>query len=314
MSKPMNGCAETPCNVTAMKALVTGGTGFVGRHLVAHLRESGDEVVVAESDVTDREAVRAELSAAQPDAVYHLAGLAHVGASWDQPGETFRVNAQGTVEVLAAAAALGAPPRVLVVSSAEVYGAVAPEQVPLDEDAPAAPASPYAASKLAAEIAAAQAHRGWGLPALWVRAFNHTGPGQAPTFLIPALAKRIATAERTGEALLPVGNLSPRRDFTDVRDVVRAYRLLVDKGEAGRLYNVCTGTAVSVQEVADRMRGLATVEVRFEVDDELVRPVDVPVLAGDNRRLVDATGWEPTFTLDQTLADVLDDARAGLDG
>lgn len=292
-----------------MKAFVTGGKGFVGRHLVAHLEAAGDEVVVSESDVTDARSLRSEMASSQPDAVYHLAGLAHVGESWDQPGETFRVNTQGTVEVLAAAARLEALPRVLVVSSAEVYGAVTPDQVPLGEGDRAEPVSPYAASKLAAEVAAAQAHRGWGLPVVWVRAFNHTGPGQAATFLIPALARRIAEAERSGDAVLPVGNLTPERDFTDVRDVVRAYRLLVEKGEPGTLYNVCTGRAVSVQQVADRMSALAAVEVRFEVDEDLVRPVDVPVLVGDNRRLVEATGWEPSFTLDQTLADVLAEAR-----
>lgn len=293
-----------------MRALVTGGGGFVGRHLVAHLAEVGDEVVLSEVDITDGPAVVAEMVAVAPDAVYHLAGLAHVGQSWEQPGETFRVNTVGTVEVLAAAARIQALPRVLVVSSAEVYGAVTPADVPLAEGAPTRPTSPYAASKLAAEVAARQAHLGWGLPTVCVRSFNHTGPGQAPGFLVPALARRIAHAERTGDVVLPVGNLTPRRDFTDVRDVVRAYRLVLAKGEAGVTYNVCTGRAVAVEEIAERMRGLATVPVRFEADPALVRPVDVPVLLGDNRALVDATGWEPRIPLEQTLADVLAEARA----
>lgn len=294
-----------------MRALVTGGHGFVGRHLVAHLRDEGDEIIVGSFDVTDGDAVRRDVAAEAPDVIYHLAGLPHVGESWDQPGETFRVNTQGTVEVLAAAAACERPPRVLVVSSAEVYGAVTPDDVPLNEDAPVRPVSPYAASKAAAEVAALQAHRGWAVPALCVRAFNHAGPGQSPTFLIPALARRIAEAERTGETVLPVGNLSPRRDFTDVRDVVRAYRLVIEKGEPGTTYNVCTGRAVAVAEVAEKMRSLSTADLRFEPDESLMRPVDVPVLVGDNRRLVDATGWEPAHTLDETLADVLHDARSG---
>ncbi|MGI8793863.1 MAG: GDP-mannose 4,6-dehydratase [Acidimicrobiales bacterium] len=296
-----------------MKALVTGGRGFVGAHLVDYLRASGDEVLFSDADITDGPAIREEILANQADALYHLAGLAHVGESWDQPAETFRVNALGTVEVLAAASACSRPPRVLVVSSAEVYGTVTPDEVPLNEDAPLRPVSPYAASKVAAEYAALQAHLGPKLEVMRARAFNHAGPGQAPTFLIPALARRIATAEVDGSDALAVGNLSPRRDFTDVRDVVRAYRLIIERGEPGQVYNVCTGVDVAVEEIADAMLAMSTARARFEVDPALMRPVDVPVLRGDNRRLVTATGWEPTLTLEQTLADVLAEARAAVE-
>ncbi len=290
-----------------MRALITGGKGFVGRWLAAHLAERGDEVVVIdiETDVADGLAVQRVMGDVQPDAVYHLAALTHVGESWDDPSRVLRVNVLGTAEILAAARALAAPPRVLVVSSAEVYGVVRPEQLPLNEDSPALPASPYAASKLAAEAVALQAWRGFGQPVVVVRPFNHIGPGQSPSFFVPALAKRIVEARRSGTASLPVGTLTTRRDFTDVRDVVVAYRLLVEHGVPGEVYNVCSGRDVAMSDVADQLLELAGAALTLERDPALVRPVDVPVLRGDAGRLRAATGWQPTITLATTLADVL---------
>jgi GDP-4-dehydro-6-deoxy-D-mannose reductase len=195
---------------------------------------------------------------------------------------------------------------VLVTSSAEVYGAVTePALLPLDEDSPTAPLTPYAASKLAAEAVVAQAHLGHGQHVVTVRPFNHIGPGQTPNFAVPALAKRIVEADRRGAPTIPVGNLSARRDFTDVRDVVRAYRLLIEFGHPGEVYNVCSGRDVSIREIADGLLTLAGTTLEFETDPSLVRPVEVPVLRGDPGRLVDATGWKPEIPLDQTLADVL---------
>jgi len=290
-----------------VRALITGGKGFVGRWLAAHLAEQGDDVAVIdlETDVADGVAVRRVMDEVRPDAVYHLAARTHVGESWDDPSEVLRVNVLGTAEVLAAARAVGSAPRVVVVSSAEVYGVVRPEQLPLTEDSPARPASPYAASKLAAEAVALQAWRGFGQPVLVVRPFNHIGPGQSPGFFVPALAKRIVEARRSGATSLPVGTLTTRRDFTDVRDVVVAYRLLVERGDPGEVYNVCSGRDVAMSEVAAQLLELAGAELTLETDPELVRPVDVPVLRGDAGRLQAATGWEPTITLAATLADVL---------
>ncbi len=168
-----------------------------------------------------------------------------------------RVNVLGTAEILAAARALPASPRMLVVSSAEVYGIVAPDQLPLGEDTPTVPASPYAASKLAAEAVALQAWRGYGQPVIVVRPFNHIGPGQSPNFFVPALAKRIVDARRSGARSLRVGTLTTRRDFTDVRDVVAAYRLLMERGAEGAVYNVCSGTDVAMSEVAAQLLRLA---------------------------------------------------------
>jgi len=290
-----------------VRALITGGKGFVGQWLAAHLAERGDEVAAidVETDVADGGAVRRVMDDVAPDAVYHLAALTHVGESWDDPSRVLRVNVLGTAEILAAARAVGSAPRVLVVSSAEVYGVVRPEQLPITENSPARPVSPYAASKLAAEAIALQAWRGFGQPVIVVRPFNHIGPGQSPSFFVPAMAKRIVEAKSSGAASLPVGTLTTRRDFTDVRDVVVAYRLLIERGLPGEVYNVCSGRDVAMSEVAAQLLELADADVKLETDPSLVRPVDVPVLRGDASRLRAATGWQPTIALATSLTDVL---------
>jgi GDP-4-dehydro-6-deoxy-D-mannose reductase len=234
-----------------------------------------------------------------------------VGESWEQPSQVLRVNVLGTAEILAAARAETPQARVLVVSSAEVYGVVTPEQLPLGEATPTGPASPYAASKLAAEVIALQAWRGYRQPVVVVRPFNHIGPGQSPNFFVPAMAKRIVDARRSGAASLRVGTLTTRRDFTDVRDVVVAYRLLVERGAAGEVYNVCSGVDVAMSDVAAQLLALAGAELTLETDPELVRPVDVPVLRGDAALLRAVTGWEPQVPLATTLADVLASWEAG---
>jgi GDP-4-dehydro-6-deoxy-D-mannose reductase len=287
--------------------LITGGKGFVGHWLAAHLRDCGDEVVVidVETDVADGVALRKVVTETAPEAIYHLAALTHVGESWDNPSEVLRVNVIGTAELLAAARVLAEPPTVLVVSSAEVYGVVTPEQLPLGEAAPTAPATPYAASKLAAEAVALQAWRGYRQPVIVVRPFNHIGPGQSPNFAVPALAKRIVDASKSGAGSLRVGTLTTRRDFTDVRDVVVAYRLLIERGRAGSTYNVCSGIDVAISEVAVELLHLAGADLELVTDPALVRPVDVPVLRGDAGLLHAATGWAPSIPLATTLADVL---------
>ena len=303
-----------------LRALVTGGSGFVGHHLVAHLVALGDEVMTCDRaplpggevpDITDAEATGELVARLQPEVIYHLAGWADVGGSWRAPVEAFRANAEGTLNVLQAATDVGVD-RVLAVSSADVYGAVSEAELPLTEESALRPASPYAASKVAADFLALQAWLGRRLPVLRVRAFNHLGPGQTDKFVAPALASRIARNEVEGGDVITIGNLSARRDFTDVRDVVRAYRLLVEHGEPGEVYNVCSGRDVAVQELADDLLAMARRPMRFEPDPELLRPVDVPVLRGDHARLTKATGWEPEIPLSQTLTDLLDDWRTRL--
>jgi len=297
-----------------MRAVVTGGLGFVGLHLVAHLRTAGDEVTTLDRhgdhpvDILDGPALSRAISDVSPDAVYHLAGLAHVGDSWLDPVGFFRVNAEGTLNVLRACEAADVH-RVLAVASADVYGVVTEGELPLTEASPLRPTSPYAASKVAADALALQAHLGHGLGTIRVRPFNHLGPGQSEAFVAPALAARIARAERDGLDSIVVGNLSARRDLTDVRDVVRAYRLLVERGEPGEVYNVCSGKDVAVQELADLLVGMAQRPISLSPDPALLRPIDLPVLRGDASKLKAATGWSPQLTIAQTLADLLDDMR-----
>lgn len=296
-----------------MRALITGASGFVGRHLRDHLAEHGDDVVTADRaphqsdialDITDHDATEALVAEVKPEVVYHLAGWSDVGGSWAEPVAALRANAEGTLNVLEASrrASVG---RVLVISSADVYGIVAADELPITEDHPLRPVSPYAASKAAADFLALQAHLGHGQDVIRVRAFNHLGPGQSDRFVASALASRIAANEREGGDEVPVGNLAARRDFTDVRDVARAYRLVVEHGRAGEVYNVCSGTSVAVQQLADLLLALADRPMRLVVDQERYRPVDVPVVMGDPGRLHAATGWEPLIPLDTTVADLL---------
>ena len=297
-----------------MRAVVTGGLGFVGRHLVDHLRSAGDDVTVLDRhgdhpvDITDGAAMTAALTAAGPEAVYHLAGWADVGASWRDPVAVFKMNAEGTLHVLRACADAGVA-RVLAVASADVYGVVTEDELPLTETSALRPTSPYAASKLAADALAQQAFLGHGLGVIRVRPFNHLGPGQSEQFVAPAIAARIARAEQDATGTIPVGNLSARRDVTDVRDVVRAYRMLIERGEPGDVYNVCTGVDLAIQTLADLLVGLAERPIELVTDPSLLRPVDLPVLRGDASKLRGATGWEPVIPIEQTVADLLDDMR-----
>lgn len=290
-----------------MRALITGGNGFVGHHLAAHLKAQGDEVVAIdmEVDVTDPAAVAQAVTEAAPEVIYHLAALSHVGDSWSDPSKVLSVNVIGTANVLAAARQIDGDPLTIVISSAEVYGIVAPSELPLTELSEVRPASPYAASKAAAEQVALQATRGFGQRVIVVRPFNHVGPGQPPVFAVPALAKRIVDAMAEGRTSLSVGTLTTRRDFTDVRDVVAAYRLLATRGTSGEVYDVCSGVDVEIAEIADRLLALAGTSLTLETDPSLIRPVDIPVLRGDATKLIEATGWAPVIPLDVTLADVL---------
>ena len=290
-----------------MRVLVTGSKGFVGQWLLSHLEDEGDEVIGldAEVDVTEPEELKDVVVTAGPDAVCHLAALASVGASFGASAATYRVNTLGTANIIDAALGCRRRPRVLLISSSEVYGRVGPEDLPVSEDRPFAPVSPYAASKAAAELVGVQAGLGAGLEVVRARPFNHTGPGQRLDFVVPALAEQIVRAAETGADRLSTGNLQARRDITDVRDVVRAYRLLLTGGEPGAVYNVCRGEAVSVRYIAERLLALAGVDLPIVVDPERVRPVEIPELRGDPRRLRAAVGWQPQYDLDGTLADVL---------
>lgn len=286
--------------------LVTGGHGFAGRHLRAEL---GERVVAPEVDVTDGHATAEAVRASRPDAVVHLAALSGVAQSWSEQATAWHVNAVGTVNVLHAVRVESPAARVLVVSTGEVYGRA--ERVPTPEDAPVAPLSPYAASKAAAEIAASQAGA-TGLDVVVARPFQHEGPGRDDRFAVGSWAHQLARLELEGGGTLRVGNLDARRDITDVRDVCRAYRLLLDRSVEPGVYNIASGRAVSMREVVELLLPMAGVPVTVEPDPERMRPAEIPVVAGDATRLREATGWRPVISLEQTLADTLEAARGAL--
>ena len=296
-----------------MRALVTGAGGFVGHHLVDHLSECGDEVTGTDrttggADMLDPDAVSELVGAVLPDTIYHLAGQADVAASWADPAGTLRSNAEGTLNVLAAARRHDVE-RVVTVTSAEVYGLVRAHDLPITEDLPLNPSSPYAASKAAAEMIAIQ----WanaGVCVVRARAFNHLGPGQSERFVAAALAGRIVRAQEAGDATITVGNLDARRDFTDVRDVVAAYRLLALHGAAGEAYNVCSGIDRSIAELVELFRKRSGHLVKLIPDPAHQRPSDLPVLRGDPAKLAALTGWEPRIPIEQTVDDIISYARA----
>ncbi len=292
-----------------MRALVTGADGFVGRHLVEHLQSSGDDVIASVCDVRDRQALLEEFRQARPEVMYHLAGRADVASSWEHPVETYRVNTEGTLNAVDAAR-LSNTQKVLAITSADIYGQVNPSDLPLGEAQPLRPVSPYAASKAAADMICLQAWLGHGLSVVRARSFNQVGPGQSDRFVVSAMAARVAECERIGTNSVRVGSLDARRDFVDVRDAVRAYRLLIQYGSGGEAYHVSSGVDRSIRDIAVALAKMSTVDLRLESDRDLFRPVDVPVLRGDNTKLCRKTGWKPRISMEQTLTDLLNHWRA----
>ena len=280
--------------------LVTGAQGFVGTHLLGQL---GDRARPLEADVTDPAAVIAEVSGLRPAAIVHLAALSSVGESWGDVAETWRVNVLGTVNVVEAAGNA----RVLVASTGDVYGDA--DQLPTPESAPMRPVSPYAASKAAAEVAAEQARRA-GANVVVARAFQHEGPGRDERFAVGSWTAQIARAEEAGGGTVRVGDLSARRDITDVRDVCRAYALLLEASIPPDTYNVASGRSVEIRRLLEILVALARCPIEIEPDPTRLRPGGIEHLCGDASKLRAATGWEPTIPLEQTLADTLHAARA----
>ena len=301
-----------------MRALITGAGGFAGGHLAAHCRASGDDIVEvsrsAGTDLLDAAAARAAVAAARPEVVYHLAARAHVGESWDDPAGFLRDNVAMALNVLEAVRAEAPEATVVAVASSELYGP--PERMPVDEEAPIRPQNPYAVSKASADLLAgfyADAH---GLRVIRPRAFNHAGPGQTPIYAIASFARQAAAAAERGEdpIVFRTGNAHTRRDYTDVRDVVRAYRLLAERAEPG-IYNVCSGRSTSAAELLAMLAEAAGAGLEHQIDPDLVRAHEVMEVRGDPGRLRAATGWEPEIPLDRTLADTVawwrEELRAG---
>ena len=308
-----------------MRVLVTGASGFVGRHLLDALRASGHEPIAAGGphdlppalamELLDPQAVARVVAGAAPDAIVHLAGQAFVPQSVADPLGTLAVNATGTAHVLEAARGYRdrthAPLRVLVVSSAEVYGIQRPERMPLDETAVVRPSNPYAASKLAAEGCALAWQRSYGLETVVARPFNHIGPGQDERFVVASFAKQLAAIAGGAPAVMQVGNLEAERDFLDVRDVAAAYVLLVANGRAGEVYNISSGRTVAIREVLRQLITIARVPVEIRNDPDRMRASDLPILSGDATKLRAETGWEPRIPLAASLRDIYAAARRG---
>ena len=301
-----------------MRVLITGITGFVGQHLAHELLSHGYEVFGASTeaatlegvrmlvaDVTDMGALERLIEASDPEAIVHLAGLSHVGESWRRPGDYMEVNFVGTRNLLHAAGGR----RILYASSAEVYGQVSESEQPIAEDRALSPRSPYAMTKACSEVIARDRK------AIVVRSFNSVGVGQARHFALPSFTSQLAAIERgEHEPILRVGDLSPRRDFLHVADAASAYRILLERGEPSTVYNLSSGQASSIGDALERLRAISGVSAEVRVDPERVRPVDIPLLLGDNRRLRDL-GWTPRQEgLDQALRELWEEIRQDSNG
>lgn len=310
------------------KVLITGITGFAGSFLAEHLLSLGEYEIsgtfltedslknvahvqerldLVKVNLMDRDAVFALISQKKPEYIFHLAALASPGKSFDAPVETFTNNIAAQINLLEAVRKEQLSPRMLIVSSAEMYGLVKNEDLPIDEDTPLNPTNPYAVSKIAQDYLGLQYSLSYGMDIIRVRPFNHVGPRQALSFAFSDFAKRIVAIEKgLTPPVLKVGNLDAKRDFTDVRDMVRAYAVVIEKGEKGDVYNIGSGVSHAMREIVEIMHGKAKVPFAIEQDNALMRPSDNPELLCDNTKLKELTGWEAQIPLEQTIEDILD--------
>lgn len=308
-----------------MKVLITGITGFVGSHLAEYALQQGAEVFgtirwrsqteniegtrdrlkLIECDLTDAVSVQRLLQQAQPDRIFHLAAQSFVPTSWHAPSDTLNTNILSQLNLLEAVR--GTSTRIQLAGSSEEYGLVHPEEVPIREENPLRPLSPYAVSKVAQDMMGYQYHQSYGIHVVRTRAFNHTGPRRGYVFVESNFARQVACIEKgVQEPVVRVGNLEARRDYTDVRDVVRAYWLALERAQPGEVYNICHGDSWKIQEVLDFFLSQSTVRVEVQVDPDRLRPSDVQILEGSYDRFREATGWEPVIPLEQTFRDLLD--------
>ena len=315
-----------------MRALITGITGFAGSHLadyllahqpqvqifgtrrwrspmdnIAHLTpELGKRIHLIETDLRDYSSVRSCLEQARPDYIFHLAAQSFVPTSWSAPAETLNTNIVGQTNIFEAIRHLGLDPVMQIACSSEEYGLVHPHETPITEENPLRPLSPYAVSKVAQEYLGYQYFMSYGLKVIRTRGFNHTGPRRGEVFVTSNFAKQLASIKvGLQEPIIRVGNLTAVRDFTDVRDMVRAYWLAVTKAKPGEVYNIATGHGITIQDLLDRLIALADVKVTVQPDPARMRPSDVEILIGDSSKFRADTGWKPEIPLDQTLHDVV---------
>ena len=311
-----------------MRVLITGITGFAGSHLAEYIlanhpdvrvfgfvrwRSRMDNIVhiqnkveLHEADIKDVISLKKALADIKPDRIFHLAAQSFVPASWRLPAETFAINAIGQINLFEALLSLKLNPKIHIAGSSEEYGHVNPDEVPMKETNPLRPLSPYAVSKVAQDLLAYQYFKSYGMKTVRTRGFNHTGPRRGDVFVTSNFAKQIAEIEkRKKEPVIHVGNLEAKRDFTDVRDIVRAYWLAAEKGEDGEVYNVGTGKAMAMKEMLDILLSLSKAKVKIKMDPERLRPSDVPILQSDCSKFVRLTGWKPQIPLEQTFKDLL---------
>jgi GDP-4-dehydro-6-deoxy-D-mannose reductase len=312
-----------------MRALITGITGFAGSHLAEYLLNEHPDVEVfgtyrwrsrmdnvehlrsrirlLEADLRDYTSMHAALEKSRPDVIFHLAAQSFVPSSWTAPNETLTTNVSGQTNLFEAIRALRLDPVVQIACSSEQYGLVLPDETPIKETNPLRPLSPYAVSKVAQDYLGYQYFQSYGLKVVRTRGFNHTGPRRGQVFVTSNFCSQVAAIELgLQEPVIRVGNIEAIRDFTDVRDMVRAYWLAVTKAKPGEVYNIATGNGIRIREMLERLISLANVEVKIETDPERLRPSDVEILIGDASKFKADTGWEPRIPFEQTLNDLLD--------
>jgi len=312
-----------------MQVLITGITGFAGSHLADYILDNHTDVQVfglirwrsrmenilhikdrihlIEADLKDLVSLKKCFAEVKPDRIFHLAAQSFVPTSWTCPAETFAINAIGQINLFEAVLSLGLSPKIQIAGSSEEYGLVNTDEVPMKESNPLRPLSPYAVSKVAQDLLGWQYYKSYGLRVVRTRGFNHTGPRRGEVFICSNFAKQIVEIEKKKrEPVIYVGNLEARRDFTDVRDTVRAYWLSLEKGIEGEVYNIGTGKTYSIHEILHMLLSLAQIDVKIEVDPTRLRPSDVPVLLSDSTKFRKLTGWEPKIPFSQSLQNLLD--------
>lgn len=308
-----------------MRALITGVNGFVGGYLSEYLLQNNmevwgtklpseikekshnDKVIIRDLDITNKEQVYSVIEECKPDYIFHLAAQSSVALSWKEPRLTMDVNVNGTINLLQAVNEVDNNAKILLIGSSEEYGIIKPESVPINEEYALKPANPYAVSKMAQEELAKQFVKAYSMNIVIVRAFNHIGPKQSPAFVVSDFAKRIVQMEKgLIEPKLLVGNLESKRDFTDVRDIVKAYYLLIQKGVSGEIYNIGSGKVYKVREILDMLLSKSKIDIEVLNDPNRMRPSDAPIIQCDNKKLKELTGWDIEYSLEKTIDDVIE--------
>ena len=303
-----------------MKALITGVDGFVGKYLSEYLlkqkyevygttiseKYKNEKIKIYKMNLLDEKEVNKVIKMIKPDKIFHLAGQSAVGLSWEKPVLTVNINVNGTLNLLEAVRNYSKDSKILIVGSSDQYGPIKPEECPIKESKIQNPQSPYGVSKKAQEEMCKLYVNAYHTNIIMVRAFNHIGAGQSTNFVVADFASKIAQIEKGSEPVLKVGNLESFRDFTDVRDIVRGYSLLLEKGKIGEIYNIGSGKEVKVSEILKKLISMSKKEIKIEIDPNKFRPVDVPLVVCDNSKIKKDTGWETEFLINDTLEEVLE--------